>query len=383
MEIAIPNVRHMAAFLATVDHGSATRAAEAIHLTQPALTQAIAGLERSLGCALFEREPSGMRATAPALVLAPYARRALENIGSPRITSTQIHAFLALVRAGSYQVAAQHSGLAAASLHRAVNDLSAALGEKLVERRGRHIFLTKKGAARARGFGLAAAELRHGFGEVASWMGKAGSRIVIGAMPLSRANWLPRALLAFSARYPHVAISVLEGSFGELAGPLRDGEIDFLLGASRDGDVIDDLEQEVLFIDRPQVIMRADHPLAGCAAPALDDLLAYPWILPSTKTPLRRYWQDMIENAGGIAPAIAVECGSVITIRELLMNSDALSLLSPDQVRVEIAAGLVVAHAPPVPVERSIGIITRRDWHQTSSQKAMLADLRQIARDIS
>jgi molybdenum-dependent DNA-binding transcriptional regulator ModE len=57
------NIRHLAALAATVRHGSVTRAARAINLTQPALTQAIARLETDLGCALFERGASGMTAT--------------------------------------------------------------------------------------------------------------------------------------------------------------------------------------------------------------------------------------------------------------------------------------------------------------------------------
>ena len=36
------NIRHFAALAATVRHGSVTRAARAVNLTQPALTQAIA-----------------------------------------------------------------------------------------------------------------------------------------------------------------------------------------------------------------------------------------------------------------------------------------------------------------------------------------------------
>ncbi|HCY01919.1 MAG TPA: LysR family transcriptional regulator, partial [Erythrobacter sp.] len=41
------------------------------------------------------------------------------------------------------------------------------------------------------------------------------------------------------------------GSYPELAGPLRDGEIDLLLGALRLDDPSDDLAQEVAFTDRP------------------------------------------------------------------------------------------------------------------------------------
>ena len=59
-------------------HGSVTRAARAVNLTQPALTQAIARLEAELGCALFERGAAGMAATEPARLLAPRAEAAIE-----------------------------------------------------------------------------------------------------------------------------------------------------------------------------------------------------------------------------------------------------------------------------------------------------------------
>ena len=118
-----PNIRHLAALAATVRHGTITRAAAAVNLTQPALTQAIARLERDLDCALFEREPSGMRATQPALLLARRAETAIARIGSPRVTATQMRAFLALARSGSYAGAAAETGLTPASLHRAVTDL--------------------------------------------------------------------------------------------------------------------------------------------------------------------------------------------------------------------------------------------------------------------
>jgi DNA-binding transcriptional LysR family regulator len=64
-----------------------------------------------------------------------------------------------------------------------------------------------------------------------------------------------------------VDVAVVEGSHAELVGPLRDGEIDFMLGALRDTAMLDDLVQEAAFEDRPALVMRAGHPLAD-AVPA-------------------------------------------------------------------------------------------------------------------
>lgn len=372
------NIRHIAAFTATVRHGSVTRAARAVNLTQPALTQAIARLEADLGCALFERGPAGMTPTEPALLLAPRAEAAIAHVGSPRVTGTQVRAFLALARAGSYAVAADATGLSSASLHRAVADLSVALGQRLVDRRGRSVMLTPAGERRARGFGLAMAELRSGLAEVAAWQGKAAGRIVVGAMPLSRARWLPETILRFAARHPGVDVAVVEGSHAELSGPLRDGEVDLMLGALRESVLLDDLQQEAVFEDQPALVMRAGHPLLSSTVDGAT-LARFPWILPASDTPLRHYWEGMMRSAGAEPPHVGIECGSVLTVRQLLLGSDALTLLSPAQLAVELQAGVLATLPPPVPVLRTIGITTREGWRPTAPQGAFIGLLREVA----
>ena len=378
----IPNIRHLAAFAATVEHGSATNAAAALNLTQPALTQAIARLERQLECQLFERSTSGMRPTEPAQLLFPRVGRAIERIGSSRVTASQMRAFVALANAGSYASAAKLIGLSPASLHRSVSDLSLALGERLVERRGRHLVFTRKGEARVKRFGIALAEIRSGLDEVANWRGMAGGRIVVGAMPLSRARWLPRTILDFRARHPGIDVVIVEGSYTELSGPLRHGEIDVLLGALREAEHPDDLFQEQVFEDHPMIIMRHQHPLASSRKLTLKQLRSAEWILPSSSTPLYQYWAELFSDLDE-NPTQAIECGSVLTTRELLLETDMLTLLSRDQLRVEIEAGLLVARRPPTPVVRSIGITTRLDWIPTGLQANFIQTLKAVGSSLS
>jgi DNA-binding transcriptional LysR family regulator len=52
------------AFCAVADERSFTRAARALHMSQPAVSLAIRELERSCGCDLFERRPRGVALTA-------------------------------------------------------------------------------------------------------------------------------------------------------------------------------------------------------------------------------------------------------------------------------------------------------------------------------
>lgn len=377
-----PNIRHYAALVATVRHGSLNCAARAVHLSQPALTQAIAGLENSLRVGLFERGPQGMTPTEPALLLAPRAEAAISFIGSSRVTGTQVRAFLAVARAGSYSAAAEATGLSSASLHRAVADLAVALGQRLTERRGRSLLLTAAGERRARGFRLAMAELRAGRAEVAAWQGKAGGKIVVGAMPLSRARWLPETITRFVVNHPGIDVAVHEGSHAELAGPLRDGEIDLMLGALRESVEVDDLIQEPLFEDRPALVMRAGHPLLR-AENVAEAMFDYPWVLSGRETPLRRFWENMVRALKREPPHVPIECGSVMMVRQLLLASDGLTLLSRDQVSVELEAGVLAAMSPPVAVSRTIGLATRSGWRPTAAQVDFVALLREVAHDIA
>ena len=370
-----PNIRHLAALAATVRHGSLTRAARAVNLTQPALTQAIGGLERSLQATLFDRGPWGMRPTPAALLLASRAEAAVEHIGSPRVTGTQVRAFLAVARGGSYLAAAEATGLSSASLHRAIADLSQALGQRLIDRRGKGVVLSSAGLRRARAFGLALAELRSGLEEVAALQGKGGGRIAIGAMPLSRARWLPEAIAAFVRESPNADIAVHEGSHAELAAPLRDGEIDLMLGALRPDDEVSDLVQESVFEDYPVIVMRTGHPLLHDAAPA-SPMLNFPWLVSGRGTPLRMHWETMLRAMGHEPPHVSIECGSVMLLRQLLLASDALTLLARDQVSVELEAGVLAALAPPVPVVRTIGISTRAGWRPTRMQSRFIEILK-------
>lgn len=67
------NLQQLHAFVTIVSSGSLGRAAEALHVTQPALSRAIRRLEDELGASLFERHSRGMHLTAVGEALLPHA----------------------------------------------------------------------------------------------------------------------------------------------------------------------------------------------------------------------------------------------------------------------------------------------------------------------
>ncbi len=78
-ERAAPNLhlQQLAYLREVARQGSLTRAAEALHVSQPALSQALAELERRLGLALFEKAGRGRRPTAAGRELIAFAEEAL------------------------------------------------------------------------------------------------------------------------------------------------------------------------------------------------------------------------------------------------------------------------------------------------------------------
>ncbi|MGW5261375.1 LysR family transcriptional regulator [Microbispora sp. NPDC004025] len=99
------SLRQLEYLVTIVEEGSFTRAAELLHVSQPALSHQVRVLERDVGGPLLERLPRAVRLTAMGRAMLPHARAALADAERARCAARQAGG----LETGELQVATLYS----------------------------------------------------------------------------------------------------------------------------------------------------------------------------------------------------------------------------------------------------------------------------------
>lgn len=367
---------------AVATHGSATRAADELALSQGAVARALLQLEAACGVRLFDRGPRGMQATVPgarsaqraqalfshlalgaqeALALAPpqTGRPHVPERFAAAVSTASLRALFAVAAAGSQERAAQYLQLSQPAVNRALGHLEHLLGARLLRRSMQGMRLTEAGEALLRRMKLALAEAYAIESELAAWRGELRGRVVIGKIPFCAAPFLPHALVDVAQRHPGIEITVVDGSYDTLIRQLRDADIHVLIGALRDE--ASGLLQYKFFDEALVVIVRAGHPCLHIDAPTLADLQRWAWVLPLPESPASRLLHAAHVACGLPAPRAAVRSNSPTFTRTMVAGSDWLALTPQAQAQEDERSGLYRRVPVALPGgSRAVGATTRR-----------------------
>ncbi|MBX3518670.1 MAG: LysR family transcriptional regulator [Xanthobacteraceae bacterium] len=401
VQFTLPNLRHLRAGLEVARAHSITRAARCVHLSQPAVTQAINKLERNLGVTLFERGFLGLIPTAAGGAFFTRVERAFDLLqkgaeqalrtSSPAtrcgfsnfhalMTAQQLRALIAVSDHGNFSVAAREMGLAQPSVHRSARNLESLSGLALFRTTPIGIELTAVAQILLLAAKLACSEIRQGLDQIKEETGRGRTQFLLGALPMSRTAIVPAAVAEMVRSAPGSQIHVVDGRYEELLRSLREGDLDCLIGALREPVPADDVIQEPLFFDALAIVARKDHPLARKKRVSLEDTLAFPWVAPPKTTPAGAYLFKKLRIGEMKQTPVRVVSSSLVFLRGLLQSGDYLTIISRHQIRDEEMQGLLTAL--PVSLRDnnlSIGLTYRKNWKPTTIQARFLDQLRRAA----
>lgn len=401
------NLRHIRAFCEVVRLGSISAASDHIHLTQPAITQAVKKMEILLETPLVIRSSTGIKPNEQGKLFHERAMRILSLIDlgvqksiseEQRRTRRPISNFSQLLTLGhlrvlislndtlSFSVAAHHMSITQPSLYRIARDLERLADIPFFKSVGKSIELTKAALSMSEYARLALVEIDQAVAELRESLDIHDTVIKIGTLPLVRTRILPLAINQFSVQFPQSVISVTDGPYDDLLDMLRKGQLDFLIGALRDKTPVHDISQTHLFKDQLAIYGRKNHPLANTKRPSVAELSKYPWIVPRRGAPTREYfdkfWEKASMSSSGKSvkkPNCITETSSLILIRGLITDSDRLTMISSRQIAVEEQSGFVTRlNVKLSDNPRSIGITLRKDWQPTKIQSMFIKLIKEI-----
>lgn len=395
-------LRALHCLAAIVRHGSAVRAAAAIHLSQPAVTRAILELEKFAHLQLFERTSKGMVPTASGAQLAERAqflqqqlekgvqdaqavapatdRRIQPQRFASAVSPSSLRALVAVALWPSEAQAAQQLGVTQPAVHRALRSLEHLAGVGLMQKSPRGTRLTQAGEALLRRVKLAIAEAWSMEADIAHWHGRMRGRIVIGALPLSVGTILPQTLGRLFALQPEVQVTVIDGTYESLVQQLLYADVDLILGAMRVHSIHPELQQRLLFADELAIVVRQGHPCLKPMPTRLQDLLQWPWVWPLQATPANQALEKIFAEQGLQLPPARLRATSPNMTRALVLQSDHCALMSRAEALAEERRGAVAMVPITLPgTVRPIGLVRRAIGQPSPDLQLLLEVLEECA----
>jgi LysR family transcriptional activator of glutamate synthase operon len=238
----------------------------------------------------------------------------------------QLRYLIAVADEQHFTRAAAREHVAQPALSQQIRRLEAELGVTLVQRTTRRVAMTEAGdvlVARAR---RAIAELEAATAELQSLVGVQAGRLSVGALHTMGPVDLSLLLATFHRRYPGIELTVREQSSEELAGMLRDDEIDLAFLSVTERIQSHGLTLHPLVREELVAVLPPDHRLAGRRQVQLAELAQDAFISFREGARLRELLVSAAA-AAGFAPRIALESNESRRIRSLVSRGLGVAIL--------------------------------------------------------
>jgi DNA-binding transcriptional LysR family regulator len=236
-----------------------------------------------------------------------------------------LKAFVEVADHESFSEAAQTLFLTQPAVSKRVAQLETELGTRLFDRIGRRVSLTTAGNAllpRARRLINDARELKR---LITDLSGEVRGRLVMGTSHHIGLHRLPRPLKHFTERFPEVELDIRFMDSETACRAVETGDLELAI-VTLPPSQPPNLELRHIWEDPLAFMVGLDHPLAGREQVSLQDLIAYPAVLPGTTTYTRGILEEAVRGAG-VELNVAMATNYLETLHMLVATGLGWSLL--------------------------------------------------------
>jgi DNA-binding transcriptional LysR family regulator len=249
--------------------------------------------------------------------------------------------FMEVVDCGSIRLASDRLQIAPSAISRQIQLLEHRLGATLLLRSRKGIEATEQGMLVANYLQTAKRDLDRLKSAIDDLSGLRRGRVVLATVEATVGRVLPECISAFRGQFPGVDLEVRILGTHQVAEALLKEEAD--IGIALDPPLRNELLLRMRWPQPLQAVMQPGHELAQTgASPQLKDVLSWPHILPDRSFGIR----SLIERAAATAGAITrpfLETNSLDVAKTITTSTNALTVLPPEALFREMAAGVLVA----------------------------------------
>ncbi len=292
-----------------------------------------------------------------------------------RLRMRQVALILAVGEHGTLRKASAELGMTQPAATKMIQELELSLGQRLFERVGRGQKMTAAGISVLgyfRGLRGSLASMTRDLAELR--LGSAG-RVSIGSIMAPSPHLLTQAIIALKKTYPLLSVDITMDTSDRLFELLHEGVLDVAIGRIRHEYLADysftTLENEALAF-----VVGVHHPLAGKRVVKFASLMAYPWILQPTGSPMREVLEQEFRMVQMPLPKGLIETASLLTTTDLIAESEMVGVLPLSIAATYARHGML--RVLPCHIRHkmeSFGAITRKDRPLSEAARYFLSAL--------
>jgi DNA-binding transcriptional LysR family regulator len=300
-----------------------------------------------------------------------------------RLKLRDLDVLLAVIETGSMGKAANRLKISQPAVSKAIVELEAALGVRLVDRSRRGVVPTSYGLALGKRGVAIFNDLRQGVQDIDFLLDPTRGEIRIGTTePLAVAMVTP-IIDKLSRKYPQMFFHVVAGDTAALYRDVVERNLEFAI-CRMIGALPEELDAEVLFHDSLVVMAAADNPLTRRRKVMLAELANEPWMLFPFDSSFGSVIADAFRRSGHELPRATVTSLSFNVHSELMATGRFLTVLPGFMLRVAGRTPPLKALPMALPSSKlPIGLITLKNRTLTPLAQQFIDNVRALTRPLA